>query len=118
MIETRTSFNPFKMKIGRKEPVVLSVELSNTGVEQEIVSLDLDLGKQFSLERTGFKATSAKRMPEFKPGTSKKFYFDIWPKQMLRQGERNIALRITEHYRDFNYIKRKHDRMLKLSVDE
>ena len=118
MIETRTSFTPFKMRIGRKEPVCLSVELVNTGREKEIVSFELNLGRQFSLERTGFKNSSTKRIPEFGAGESRKFYFDIWPKQMLRAGLQGIPVRVTEHYNNFNYVKRKYDKMLKLAVQE
>jgi len=118
MIETRASFNPFKMKISRREPVSLSIELINKGSEPEIVSFELVLGKQFSLERAGFKTTAAGKIPELKPGESKKFYFDIWAKQMLRKGEQGIALTVIEHYQGFNYIKKKYDKLLKLAVEE
>ncbi len=118
MIEVRTNFTPFKMKIRRKEPVVLSVELLNKGQEPEIVSLDLNLGQQFSFERSGFNTTVSEKLPKFMPGESKKFYYDIWPKQMLRLGEQPIAMRVTEHYQGFNYVKRKYDKALKLGVED
>jgi len=118
MIEVRTTFTPFKMKISRREPVVLCVEIRNAGNEPEIVSLDVNLGKQFSFEKTGFKSQLIKRIPEFKPGESKKFYYDVWPKQMLRQGEQGIRVTATEHYKGFNYVKRNYDKVLKLTVEE
>jgi len=118
MIEARTAFNPFKMKISRREPVVLSIELANTGTEPEMVSLDLTLDQQFSFERSGFKSTDSKRIPEFKPGDKKKFYYDIFPKQMAREGYQPIKMTLTEHYKGFNYVKRKTEKILTLAVEE
>jgi len=118
MIDVRTAFNPFKMKLSRKEPVVLSLELKNSGNEPEIISFDMQLGQQFSFERSGFKNTVSKKIADFKPGDTEKFYFDIWPKQMVRAGEQPIRLTVTEHYKGFNYVKRKQVKMLKLGVEQ
>jgi len=118
MLEVRTTFTPFKMKISRREPVLLSVEIKNTGTEPEVVSVDLNLGHQFSLEKSGFKSSEAERIPEFKPGEKKKLYFDIWPKQSVRSGEQPIRLLVTEHYQGFNYVKKNYDKMLSLAVED
>lgn len=118
MIEARTTFTPFKMRISRREPVSLSVELVNSGNEPEIVSLELNLGNLFSLEKTGYKSQVLEKIPEFKVGESKKFYYDLWPKQMVRQGEQGLKLSVIEHYKGFNYVKRKYDKVLKLTVEE
>lgn len=118
MIDVRTRFTPFKMKLSRKEPVTLSLELTNSGSEPEMISVDMVLGQQFSFERSGFKNTVSEKIPKFMPNESKKFYFDIWPKQMVRQGEQPIRLTVTEHYRGFNYVKRKQDKILRLGVEQ
>lgn len=118
MIEVRTTFTPFKMRVSRREPVTLSVELINQGSELEIVSLELGLGGQFSLEKTGFKSDAREMIPEFKPGETKKFYYDLWPKQMVRPGEQEVKLAVTEHYKGFNYVKKTHKKVLKLAVEE
>ena len=119
MIEVRTTFNPFKLKIGRREPIVLSIELVNSGPEAEIVSFELNLGYQFSMERTGgFKNTVSERIPKFEPGDSKKYYFDIWAKQAARVGEQPIKLTVVEHYTGFNYVKKKNEKTLHISVEE
>ena len=117
MIEIKTTFNPFKLRLKRKEPITLSVELANTGKDTEIVSFEMNLGNQFSLERTGFKNTLVERLPKFEPGEKKKYYFDIWAKQAARTGEQPIRLRVTEHYNGFNYIKKKNDKTLHISVE-
>jgi len=118
MIEVRSTFTPFKMKNSRREPVVLSVEIRNAGNEPEIVSLDLNLGGAFSLERSGFKNTATEKIPEFKPGESKKYYYDLFAKQAARAGEYGMKLTVTEHYKGFNYVKRKHDKTLRLVVED
>ncbi len=118
MIDVRTTFTPFKMKLSRKEPVVLTLVLKNSGNETEILSFDIELGQQFSFERSGFKNIISKRIAEFKAGDSKKLYFDIWPKQMVRAGEQPIRLTVIEHYRGFNYVKRKQVKTLWLGVED
>jgi uncharacterized membrane protein len=118
MINVKTTFTPFKMKISRREPVTLSVELENDGQETEIVSLELRLGSLFSLEKTGFKTDAGEKIPKFEPGQKKKFYYDIWPKQMVRPGEHEIRLDVIEHYKGFNYIKRKQEKRLRVSVEQ
>ncbi len=118
MINAKTTFTPFKMKISRREPVTLGIELRNEGQETEIVSMELRLGSLFSLEKTGFKTDAIEKIPKFEPGASKKFYYDIWPKQMVRPGEHEIRLNIVEHYKGFNYVKRKQEKKLHVSVEE
>jgi len=118
MIEIRTNFTPYKMKISRREPVVLSLELINSGKEKEIVSFEFVLGQQFSLEKTGYKSEKTEKIPAFGPGEKKKYYFEIWPKQMLRAGEQGMRLTVIEHYQSFNYVKRKQEKVLKLTVEE
>ena len=118
MLEIRNTFTPFKMKLGRREPVSLCIEIENEGKEPEIASFELNLGQQFSFEKTGFKTTAGVKIPEFKPGDVKKFYYDIWPKQAARTGMQPIKLMVIEHYQGFNYVKRKHDKTLHVSVEE
>ena len=118
MLEIRTFFSPYKLKISRREPVTLSVEIANVGNEAEMVSFGLNLGNHLSLEKSGFKSASSSKIPEFKPGEKQKYYFDIWPKQLLKVGEQAIQLMATEHYQNFNYVKKKYDRMLTLTVEE
>ncbi len=38
MIDIRTTFTPFRMKLGRREPVQLSLELINRGEEDAMLS--------------------------------------------------------------------------------
>lgn len=118
MIELRTTFNPFKLRIKRREPIILSVELVNTGQETEIVSFEMNLGSQFSLEKSGFKNTASEKIPKFEPGESKKYYYDVWAKQAARPGEQPIKVAVIEHYNGFNYVKRKNEKTLHISVEE
>jgi len=80
MLEVRTTFTPFKARISRREPVSLSIEVVNGGQEPEIASFELELGGQFSLEKTGYKSEAMEKIGELKPGENKKYYYDIWPK--------------------------------------
>ena len=118
MLDIRTAFTPFKLKISRREPVSLCIEIENDGAETEIVCFELNLGQQFSFEKTGFKTTAVVKIPKFESGEVKKFYYDIWPKQAARLGEQGISLIVLEHYNGFNYVKKTHNKVLKVSVGE
>ena len=118
MLEIRTAFTPFKMKISRREPVSLCLEIENAGKETEIISFELNLGQQFSFEKTGFKTAAGAKISKFEPGNVKKAYYDIWPKQAARLGMQPIKLTVIEHYQSFNYVKRKYDKTLHVNVEE
>ncbi|MBN2067105.1 MAG: hypothetical protein JW744_01415 [Candidatus Diapherotrites archaeon] len=118
MIEIKTSFNPFRMKLGRKEPVQLCIELVNKDAENTMLSMTLNLGAQFSIEKSGYKTSALERISELKPGASKKFYYEIWPKQSARPGQQPMQLTVLEHYQNFNYVKKEYKKNISLNVED
>lgn len=118
MLDVKTRFTPFRMKISKREPVQLSVEVTNKGNEKAIVSLNLGLGAYFSLEKGGYKTNAMERIPEMKPGETRKFYYDIWPKQSIREGENKVELNVVEHHQGFNYVKNEYKKNLGLIVEK
>ncbi len=118
MIEIRNRFTPFRMKLSRREPVQLTVELINTGQENAMLSMNLNLGAQFSLEKSGYKTAAVERIPELAAGQSKTFYYEIWPKQSVRTGTQELQLTVLEHHQNFNYVKKEYKKNLGLAVEE
>ncbi len=118
MIEVKTKFTPFRLKLARKEPVQLAVELVNKNPENAMLSLNLELGACFSLEKSGYKTGAAEQIPELKPGESKKFYYELWPKHSIRVGAAKIRLTVLEHYQNFNYVKKEYKKGPELIVEE
>jgi len=115
MLDISARFTPFRMVLGRREPVELMVELSNKGSEEKTASIEIVLGRKLSLDRVGYKATEIKRIPNFKPGERKCYYYSIWPKGITEPGEETVIIKATEHY-EGNYGLAKKESIEKLGL--
>ena len=118
MLEIVTKFTPFRMKLSRKEGVHLTVDLKNQDPEDAMISTTLDLGSNFSMEKTGYKTVAEERIPKLEPGESKRFYYEIWPKQSARPGSQRLTLTVIEHFKSEEYVKQEYKRNLELTVEE
>jgi uncharacterized membrane protein len=118
VIAIETYFNPFRIHLSKKEPVSLAVSLKNNGNESKKVSLEVLLTRQFSFDKEGFKNTELKRIDELKAGEQKKFYFDIYPKQMTRIGLHPVVVRVLEHYNNYTYVLKEYKKKLELKVEQ
>ena len=110
------NFHPFRMDRKRKEPVQLYIELTNDGKEPKMLSLEIDLTRQFGFDKGGLKSVTAKRIPELKAGERMNFYFDIYPRQFTDVGDHEVNFLIKEHYRNYDYVLKQHKVRLSLSV--
>jgi hypothetical protein len=106
------------MRLSRREPVQLCVALSNLGGDDTIVSMELALSNQLSLEKSGFRASDVKRIEKFEKGGKKEFYYQIFPKQSTTAGERPVRVTIVEHYNDFNYVQKQYSKDIPLTIEE
>ena len=118
MIDIRTIFTPFRMKLGRREPVQLSLELINKGEEDAMLSFNLVLGKNLSMEKGGYRTVAMEKIASLAPMAGKKFYYELWPKQTVTAGAQPIQLTVTEHYKDFNYVKKEYKKNLDLVIED
>lgn len=117
-ISINTHFHPFRMVLARKKPIQLTVELINRGEEEKIVSLELMLSRTLSLDKSGLVTGKIERIPSFKPGEKKKYYFDIYQKAHTTIGEIPVILKVYEHYRDYKYIQKEFTKNLSITVQE
>lgn len=118
MLSINTNFHPFRMNLKNKEPVQLTVEIINRGQKEKMLSLQLALARELSLDKSGIVNTATKKIESLKPGESKIFYFDIYSKVMTRPGEKDVVLKVLEHYRDFKFIQKEHTEKMTLRVEE
>jgi len=118
MIDINTKFTPFRLKLSRREPVQLFVELHNAGNADEIVTMEVYLSSQLSFDKSGFRTADTQAIKPLKAGERKHFYYDIWPKASARIEEQPVQIKVLQHYKDMNHVLKKTERDLGLIVEE
>ncbi len=118
MIQINTTFNPFRMRLERREPVSLTIELSNQSDEPKMLTMNVTLSRQLSFERGGYKTEDMARIEKLQPGEKKIFYYDIFPKAGTKPQEQPVTVKVSEHYRSFNYVGNEYTKNLALKVED
>ncbi|HZX20143.1 MAG TPA: hypothetical protein VFF13_03965 [archaeon] len=118
MLQIETNFIPFRMKLARREPVMLKVTLKNMNETEELVSYDLVLARALSLDKGGFKSKETVRIGNMTPGQKHEQYFQIFPRPIVQEGEYPLKVKATEHYQSFNMVKKEYTKQFELKIDE
>ena len=100
-----TRFTPFRMKLSNREPVQLFVEVSNDEKQDKMLSLVVSLDRTLSFDKGGYKTEALERIEKLSPGQSKRFYYELFPKPGVREGDIPIKVALTEHYNSFEYVQ-------------
>jgi hypothetical protein len=106
------------MKIGRREPVTLRIELINQSNEPKMLSLEVRLGRQLSFEKSGYRTEQTEKIPTMQPAENKVYYYDVFPKANTRSEEQPIVVKVAEHYQNFNYVTKEYTKNLALRVED
>ncbi len=104
--------------MSRREPVQLYVEVSNDESEDKMVSLYINLSKDISFEKGGFKTDNVERMSVLAPGEKKRFYYELYPKPHLNYGEHPVRVTLLDHYNSFDNVKNEKIKNMTLVVEE
>lgn len=118
MMQIKTNFNPYRMKISKKEPVSFTVELKNDSEEAKILTMKITLNKELSFEKAGYKTEAMERINCLASGEKKEFYYNLFPKPMAKTGEHHIKIDIEEHYKNYQYVLNRHKKIVTLRVDD
>ena len=118
MLLINTNFNPFRMKLSHKEPVELTIDLINKGEKPKMLTMNLKLSAQLSLEKTGYKTEVMERIPVLRTGEKKEFFYKIFPKAGTRTQEQPIIIEVLEHFNDYKFVANQHKKKLGLLVED
>lgn len=118
MMEIITKYTPFRLKLTRRDPVQLTIDLENKGKESKVLSMELQLSNQLSLDKSGFRSNDTKRFDKLEPGKRKTLYYEIWPKQNTKAGEQPVILNVLEHYNDYSYVAKRYGKNIPLTVED
>ena len=117
MLKIDTSLNPFRLKLGRNEPVQLKVIIRNMSNEDALMSYDLVVSRNLSLDKGGFKTSVNNRIGNMEPGQTTQAYFDVYPKTMTKEGTYPLLIKATEHYNNYNFVKKEFRKHLDIQVE-
>ena len=104
-ISVNGRFTPLQMVLSRREPVQFAAYLRNDGAEEKRLTVKVILGPLLAFTKGGFKNSDLLRVDSIKPGEEKTLYFDLYPKIGTRVGEQEIAVKVQEHYSNYQYTK-------------
>ncbi|MBN2126954.1 MAG: hypothetical protein JW703_01015 [Candidatus Diapherotrites archaeon] len=118
MISVSTNFHPFRLKLSRREPVEFTVLLKNKSTEPRMITYEMVVSNDLSLDKSGLKYGDMKQIEKFMPGEEKKYSYDVYAKQFANIGEIPIKIKITQHYKNFKYIEKEYIKDAHLTVEE
>jgi len=107
-IKIECSFHPLRMALHRREPVELGVTVTNQDPGPKKLSVKLLVSKDLSLSKGGFKEMAIERVESLGGKDSRRFYFEIYPKQMTSPGEQPIQVIVEEHATGFHDLAREY----------
>jgi len=111
-------FTPLQLVLSRREPVQLALYLRNNGNEEKRLTVKVSLSPALAFTKGGFKNSELLRVDSIKPGEEKTLYFDLFPKPGAKPGEQEIAVKIQEHYSNYQYTKAQYNASFTLKVSE
>ncbi|PIN85285.1 MAG: hypothetical protein COV47_02945 [Candidatus Diapherotrites archaeon CG11_big_fil_rev_8_21_14_0_20_37_9] len=118
MIQIKTSFHPFRLKASRKDPVELEVVLTNTGPDPALVSYEVLVSRNLSMDKSGLKSNASNRLGVMEPKQNKTDLYTIFGRHIAKAGSYPIMIRVIEHHDNYNFVMKEYKKKLELMVDE
>ena len=117
-IRVNTRFHPFRLNMSRKEPVQLCLEVENASEEAKMLTLELIMSRELSLDKAGIHSSSVKRIDSLAPHAKETFYYDIHPKLMTHPGEQPLQVKVLHHYNEYKFVEKEQLFPFTLRVEE
>lgn len=118
MLEVRTLFRPYRLKLLRKEPVEMTLTIINHGPGIALTSFELECDRSLSFDKGGFKATESANLGELAAGQRVEKVFWLFGKPVTRIGTYQIKVKATEHFNTYSLVKKEHVKTAELIVGE
>lgn len=118
MLEVRTIFRPYRLKLSRKEPVEMTMTIINHGPGSALTSFEMECDRSLSFDKGGFKNSEMENLGELPPEEKVQKIYLIYSKPATRTGTCQIKIKATEHFNSYNLIKMEHNKIAELRVEE
>ena len=118
MLQVYYSFNPLRLVVSRKEPVRLTVEITNNGDSAKMVSLEVILPRELSFGKARFKRDITEMINSLAPREKREFSYELYAQPMyIQAGEKKITLKANEMKR-INLVEESYERVISLTVSD
>jgi len=104
-----TSFHPYRLNLTRRQPVMMDIEIKNNENKEKILAVGVYFEDTNSL-------VFEKKLDLVKPGETKRLSFEIKPLGFLKEGERGIRIEVSEFYKNYDYVLKKHTKRTSLRI--
>lgn len=117
-LELKSNVFPYRLVLSRKEPVELSVKVTNNSPEKKLVSMQVAMARALALDRGGLKKGADQRLGEMDSGQAKEFVFHVFPKHGIKPASYPIQIRLFEHFNSYEYIAKRVIKNMELIVED
>lgn len=118
MVQVRTNLYPYRLVLARKEPVQLTVDITNDLSETRGYSIEVNVPRSLGLERAGAKIQDYKLLGDFSPGQEKRLYYDIFHKATVDAQSYPIHVFVHEHEKGSREVIRTVSKIIDLTIQE
>ncbi len=111
-------FSPLRMVLHKRDKVNFDLFIRNTDPEKKNLTVRVILPAELAFSKGGFKTAELLRIEGIKPNEERILYFELYPKTNTTPGEKEIKVKVQEHYANFRYANREYEKTITLRVDE
>lgn len=116
MINISTRMFPYRLDLKTKDPIELTIEITNMSATAKILSSDIIFDPELCLEKSGIKKSEYKRHGEVLPNQKIVMTYDVHPFQGAKPGRKTIKFKVKEHFNDYKYIENITEKRIEIPV--
>jgi hypothetical protein len=109
-------FTPYRLAARKLEPVELTVELTNRGQIEKLMSMEIIPAQQLAFDRGGLKRKIVEKLGELKPNEKRTYYYHVWPRTIGREGSYPLVVMVLEHHLNYEYVTARYTKRLELAT--
>lgn len=107
MLSLSTRCNPIRISLMGKDIIMLTLTVKNISEEPRLVSVDMEVPPELSLDETGILNKKSTRLGELMPGVSGEVRFDIRATHRASPKEYSARMTAFVNYRNYNSVLEK-----------
>jgi len=110
-------FTPYRILVRKKEPVQLTVEITNRDDIERLMSLEILSSQQLAFDKTGASRKIVEKLGELRPNEKRVYYYHVWPRLVSREGYYPLVIRALTHHLNYDYITAIYTKRLELRAE-
>lgn len=116
MINISTKVFPYRLDLKTKDPIELTIEVTNISTTAKLLSSEIILDPELCLEKASIKKSEYKRHGEILPNQKIIMIYEIHPFQGALQGKKTVKFKVKEHFNDYKYVENITEKRIEIPV--